>query len=73
MIVPNPGDTVNIIIVPSHSPTTATVVSVDAWRHQVVVTHASGALIGRTSTMHLDHIRALTDFQAPRVVGTGWV
>ena len=73
MIIPNVGDAVNILINPGHTPTTATIVSVDPVRRLCVLTHSSGALTNKTSTMHLDHIRAQNDFQVARPVGALWV
>jgi hypothetical protein len=73
MIIPSVGDTVNVLINPGHTPTTATVVSVDALRHQVVLTHLNGVLTNRTVTMHLDHVRTQGDFQAPRCIPPLWV
>jgi hypothetical protein len=73
MIIPNVGDTVNVLIVAGHTATTATIVSVDPVRHLCVLTHTGGALTQKTSTVHLDHVRALTDFQSPRCIPPLWV
>ncbi len=66
------GDTVNILIVPSQTSTTATVVSVDNPRKLCVVTHVTGAVAGQTSTMHQDHVRETTDLQKPISDGKIW-
>jgi hypothetical protein len=66
------GDTVNILICPSQTKTTATVVSVDNFRRQCVVTHVTGAVSGQTSTMHQDHVREVADLQAPVTDNKTW-
>ncbi len=81
MIPINVGDSILVSFGPHMAPTnpqlgtgttTATVATVDNVRRQLTVTHATGALSGKTGTLHLDHARALTDTFAPRPVGPTW-
>ena len=67
------GHTVNVIIVPGHTPTTAVVVSVDNVRHTAVVNHSTGALASQQGvTMHTDHLLEQTDVQFVRPIGPLW-
>ena len=74
MVTPTVGATVNVLINPGHSPTTATIVSVDPIRRTVVVNQTSGAIASQQGvTMSMDHVKLQNDFQAPRCVGAFWV
>ncbi len=72
MLPINVGDTIQVSFGPHMAITTATVATVDNVRRQLTVTHATGALAGKTGSVHLDHARALADTFVPRPVGPTW-
>jgi hypothetical protein len=68
----NVGDTIQVSFGPHMATTTATVLTVDNLRRQLTVSHVTGALSGKTGSLHMDHARALLDTFAPRPVGAIW-